>query len=424
MGYPSSLWKHTAKNLKLRYPLTSDVEVDTAIIGGGYTGLATAYFLQSLGIQSAIVEQHHIGWGASGRNAGMSIPGFKMHIGTIMKKWGHEAANEMLNMSIDGIKLVTDIIHEHDIDCSLSNQGSISAAFKESHFETFKRNQEFMEKHFQYRTTVLNRHEVETELGTDIYHGLLVDPHAISFHPLNYALGLAKAVEERGVTIFEKTPVSKITKQQDKVILDTPQGRVKASHLVIATNGYTTSLTPKLFKSVIPMGSYMIATEPLDNDLAQKLIPQRRSVSDSKKFLYYFRLSPDNRMIFGGRVSFDCNETPEVYEQTHRNMLSVFPELKDYKVDYKWGGLIALTPDMLPHIGKTEEGFHFALGYSGRGATISTLMGKLLALNIKAEERPLHHLEKLPLRQIPLHSQRGMALNLVGAYYKLLDKWG
>lgn len=423
MDYPNSLWNHTANSLHSRDPLTSDIEVDTAIIGGGYTGLASAYFLQSFGIQSAIIEQHRIGWGASGRNAGMSIPGFKMHLGTIMKKWGHDTAKEMLQMSIDGIKLATDMIHEHNIDCSLSNQGSISAAFKESHFETFKRNQEFMEKNFQYKTTILDRHELQSELGTDTYHGLLVDPNAISFHPLNYALGLAAAVEEKDGMIFENTQVLKITKQRDKVILETPKGRVIAAHLIIATNGYTTGLTPKLFKSIIPMGSYMIATEPLDSSLAKKLIPNKRVVSDSKKFLYYFRLSPDNRMIFGGRVSFDCNETAEVYEQTQRNMVSVFPELKDVKVDFKWGGLIALTPDMLPHIGKTKEGYLFALGYSGRGATISTLMGKLLALNIKNEQRQPYHLESLPLRQIPFHSQRGIALNLVGFYYRFLDKW-
>jgi gamma-glutamylputrescine oxidase len=423
MDYPNSLWEHTAKYLKPREPLESDSEVDVAIIGGGYTGLATAYFLQSMGIRSAIVEQHRIGWGASGRNAGMSIPGFKMHIGTIMKKWGHDAAKEMLNMSIDGIKLVTDIIHEHDIDCSLYHQGSLNAAFKESHFEMFKRNQEFMEKQFNYKTSLLNHHEIESELGTSFYHGILVDPHAISFHPLNYALGLAKAVEKRGGAIYEQTPVTKIIKQNDKVLLETPQSSLKASHLVIATNGYSTPLTPKLFKSIIPMGSYMIATEPLDPELAQKLIPHNRSVSDSKKFLYYFRLSPDNRMVFGGRVSFDCSESPEIYEQIHNNMLLVFPELKNYKVDFKWGGLIALTPDMLPHIGRTKEGFHFALGYSGRGATISTLMGKLVALNIKEESRQLSHLEKLPLYQIPFHSQRGLALNIVGTYYKILDKW-
>lgn len=424
MDNPISLWSSTANKSKERPSHQSHLEFDVAIIGGGFTGLATAYYLQRFGYRTVILEQGRIGGGASGRNAGMLIPGYKMNIQKIDKKWGTDFAAQMLDLTKDAIEEIKKIVETYHIDCSLSPTGSISAAFKESHFETFKRNQEYMERNFGYSTFVLNKQQMSSELGTDLYQGVSVDPHGVSFQPLNYLLGLADVVEDLGGTIFEQSEVLSISYKKNQATITTPKGTILSSKVVIATNGYTTPAVSKtLTKSVIPVGSYMIATEPLDKETAKKLIPNNRVVSDSKKFLYYFRLTPDDRMLFGGRVSFTGQETPELYEIMRQSMLTVFPELKDVKTDYTWGGLVAMTMDMLPHIGTTKDGTYYALGYSGRGAAISTMMGKLIALNIQNENYEKSNIEKIPLKEIPFHSQRGIALNVVGMYYALQDKF-
>lgn len=196
---------------------------------------------------------------------------------------------------------------------------------------------------------------------------------------------------------------------------------MKAKELVVATNGYTTPLVKKLYKSVIPVGSFMIATKPLDQGLADSLIPNRRGLFDTKKWLYYFRLSQDNRLLFGGRVDFRAQENDELFNTLRGNMLEVFPQLQNSEVDLKWGGKLALTMDLFPHIGHTEEGIHFALGYSGHGVSLSTLMGKLIALNIHQKGRNLTVLENLPLKEVPLHNQRVIVLSIVGSYFRFLD---
>ncbi|MEX2460620.1 MAG: FAD-binding oxidoreductase [Paenibacillaceae bacterium] len=419
--HTSSYWAKTSNTQRNREQLAGSVTTDVVIVGAGFTGLATSYYLQKLGYKTVVLDEHCVGWGGSGRNGSLMLVGYKHSLVAIAKKYGIEAAKEMLHMSLDGINLVKEIVENHQIACDLTKKGSFCAAFKPSHFEGLKKEQEFMMKHLDYENYIVDAKNSKQEVDSPLYHGGLIDPNSHYFHPLNYAIGLADAVESVGGVIYEQSPAISISRQQNRVTVSTPQGQVEAKELVIATNGYTSPLVKKLYKSVIPVKSFMIATNPLDPKVADSLIPNRRGVFDTKKWLYYFRLSTDNRLLFGGRVDFRAEENDKLFSTLRGNMLEVFPQLQNSKIDLKWGGNLALTMDMFPHIGRTEDGTHFALGYSGHGVSLSTLMGKLLALNIHQKDRKLTTLEKLPLKEVPLHGQRFIVLNIVGSYFRFLD---
>src|SRR5699024_7282107 len=236
---------------------------DVAIIGGGFTGLATAHFLNDLGLQSTIVEENNIGWGASSRNAGMLTTGYKNSIIKLSKKYGIEKAYNIMNMSVDCIKLIDQIVRDHKINCSLNYSGGLKLAYKASDFENLKREHEFMLNNFNYVTKLIEPHNLKQEVNSPFYkYGGLLDPNSYSFHPLNYALGLSNIVEQGGSRIYENSKVISIKKYRNKYTVKTQNGKIDAQHVVIATNGYTTNLTKQLRKTIIPMESHAIATEP------------------------------------------------------------------------------------------------------------------------------------------------------------------
>ena len=419
--HTSSYWAKTRNFQPERKQLEGDVTADVAIIGAGFTGLSSSYFLQKLGYKTVVIDEHCVGWGGSGRNGSLMLVGFKHSLVTIAKKYGIEAAKEMLHMSLDGIELVKQIVEDHEIECDLVNNGSFCAAFKPSHLEQLKHEQEFMFTKLNYENFIVEAKNSREEVNSPLYHGGIIDPNSYHFHPLNYAIGLAEAIESSGGRIYENSSAISIHHKEGKVIIATPNGKVEAKEVVIATNGYTTPLVKKLYKSIIPVGSYMIATEPIEGNLADSLIPNQRGVFDTKKWLYYFRMSKDNRLLFGGRVDFRAQENTDLFNRLHGNMLEVFPQLQNTEIELKWGGKLALTMDLFPHIGQTKEGIHFALGYGGHGVSLSTLMGNLVALNIHQKDRKRTQLEKLPLKEVPLHNQRVVVLNLIGSYFRFLD---
>ncbi|WP_223588233.1 NAD(P)/FAD-dependent oxidoreductase [Neobacillus bataviensis] len=417
-----SLWEATSNNRTQKETLQGEKEADVVIIGGGYTGLSTAYHLLQKGVNTVVLEQHKVGWGASGRNAGMILPGYHHQMNIISKKYGNSVAKNMFEFSLDGINLVKSIVQERNIDCDLKQSGHFIAAYKPMHLNALKREQEFLEAYGNYKTKIIEENEMHAELNSSLYHGGLLDSQSFSFHPLNYALGLAKAVEDLNGTIYEHSRVDSIEHTSKYTIVKTPLGKIKAKHIVIATNGYTDGLKKKLTKSVLPVASYMIATQPIPQELAKKLIPNNRMIFDTKNFLNYFRLTPDFRLVFGGKDSLRGNESIETYREVLADLVKVFPELKEFGFDYSWGGFLGMTYDFFPHIGQLEDGTHYAVGCAGHGAAITTLLGKVLAQNITQENCLKHHLEKLPLKRIPFHGQRAMIMNVVELYYRLLDK--
>lgn len=394
------LWANTANLSQPSMPLEGTIQTDVAIIGGGFTGLLSAYYLQKMGRKATIIEQNIIGSGASGLNGGMLIPSYRENLDKIAENLGLEAAGKMLKLQLDAATLLKDIIQEHDIKCSLTLGGYLKAAHTLEYVESFKRNQEFMYENFGLETIVVSDAETKAHLNSDLYCGGAIDPNGMSFHPYNYALGIAEVIKQLGATIYEQTNVTEIKKTDSEYILYTQNGKVKADHVIVATNGYTTNITPKLRSSIVPRDTYVIATEILPESFAKQLLPTFKSVSDTMPLKYYFRLTPDNRMLFGGSVDEEGIGSEAKYQQIHGNMLTVFPQLKEYSIEFKWGGKVAMTADEFPHIGTTREGIHYALGYNGRGALLSTMMGKLLAFNVIGEKRELNPLEIISLPEI------------------------
>lgn len=416
------MWEATSNQRNQRSSLSGNHQSDVVIVGGGFTGLSAAYHLQQKNMKTIVLEKGYLGSGASGKNGGQILTGFIDSMSSLAKKKGLETAKQMLQMSLDSINLIEQISNENNILCSFKRSGHLYAAFKPSHMDWIKQEQKILERDFNYKVDVIEKRDLHTELKTDFYHGGCIDHYSATYHPFNYVLGLADAVERFGGTIYENSEAIKINKETNgKVTIETKEGRVTANHLVIVTNAYSGDLHKTISRSVVPVESIMIATEQLPEELVSSLIPKDRAVFDTKNMLYYFRRTPDNRIAFGGSGRSLSGDTTPLYLKLQEGMNTVFPELKNFKVDYCWSGKVGFTREMLPYIGQLEDGTHFAFGYAGHGAAMSTLMGKLLAQNIVSENNGKNPFEKNDLRPIPFYSQHGKVVGLMKYYFKLKD---
>lgn len=427
MSVVNSYWESTKNKQKVYPELQGIYETDVTVIGAGFSGLSTAYFLAKQGIKVILVEQNSVGWGASGRNAGMLTTGYKNSIMSLAKKHGINQAKELLEMSRDCIKLVDQVAKDENIDCSIDYNGGLKLAYKEKHFESLKHEKEYMYKNFKYETEIINASNLKKEIDSPLYnYGALLDMNNFSFHPLNYAIGLSSAAEKHGVSIYENSRVLSINKKNNKFIIRTQDGSITSEHIVMATNGYSTYDTHKnLTRSLMAIDSHIITTEPLDTEIFNSILPNNRVASDTKNFLYYFRKTADHRLLFGGRVSFgqqkDSQNNLNLYEVLRKNMVKVFPELSSSKIDYKWAGTTAFTMDFMPHVGRTNDGVYYLTGYCGHGAAMSTLLGKLISDSITNESRLENSLSKLKLKTIPFQSQKNLMLNMAENYMRFKD---
>ncbi|GGB40743.1 putative oxidoreductase OrdL [Lentibacillus populi] len=419
-----SLWEATANERKERQALQGEQHCDVVVIGGGFSGLSTAYHLQRKNCQTIILEKESVGFGASGRNGGEVLTGYIGSMELHAKKKGLEAARQMWQLSLDSIDLIEHIINTHQISCAFRRNGDFHAAYKPSHLDGMKREQEVMERDFDYKKIkVVEKQDLHSELNTPFYHGGRVDESSAHFHPLNYALGLAEAVEEMGGTIYEQSEALSYRKESGKVVVNTNKGRVIAKELVIVTNAYSGDFQKTIKKTIVPVESIMIATEPLSEELCQDLIKHDRAVSDTKNLLYYFRLTADHRLAFGGSGRSSSKRDQEnLFNNLRAGMITVFPQLKNAQVDYRWGGKVGFTQEMLPYMGQLEDGSYYAFGFAGHGAAMSSMAGKLIAKNILHEGGGDNPLEKARLRPIPFHSQHAKAVGMMKFYMKFRDR--
>ncbi|MBU8879283.1 FAD-binding oxidoreductase [Bacillus sp. FJAT-29790] len=420
--YP--VWEATERERINRTSLTGDKECDVVIIGGGFSGLSTAYHLQKSNCQTTILEKGRIGDGASGKNGGQMLTGYVLSMSQLAKKYGLNKAKQMLHMTLDSIDLIEKIIKENAILCDFHREGHLNAAYKPSHLEALKREQEILMRDFEYEVNIIEKQELHHELNSPLYVGGCVDENSAIFHPLNYALGLAKVIEQLGGTVFENSEAVKIERNsKDKVIVTTNEGRVIADHIVIVTNGYSGDLHKIIGRTIVPVESIMIATEPISPDILNGLIKKNRGIYDTKNLLYYFRKTEDHRLAFGGSGrTTSKRDAKRLFLQLHAGMLQVFPELKNINIEYEWSGKVGFTKEKIPYMGQLEDGTHFAFGYAGHGAAMSTLMGKLIAANVLATGEGRNPLEKTHLKPIPFYSQHAKAVSIMKYYFKLLDK--
>jgi len=405
-------WFKTEKAQDHR-PLASEIEVDTVVIGGGFTGVSAAYFSQTIGAETALLEKSKVGSGASGRNGGHLLFGSKYKFSVLAERFGSEFAGDVFRMSGDAFELIEGLIREYSIDCSLDKCGNLWAAHKPADLEVLKLEQAFLAEEFGYETRVLEKAEMDQELRSEAYHGVHVDPHGASFHPLNYVLGLANAFEEHGGMIFEDSAVVGIEKHGARVVVRTMNGQITATNVIIATNAYTPAIFPDLASGIVAVRGNIIVTEALAAGTLEKLIPGGRVTSDTKKVLNYFRPLPGNRMLFGGR-----GDVGELYS----NMEAIFPDLSGTRADFSWAGSVAITRDAFPHIGRTSSGFLFAAGYNGRGAALSTLLGKLVAQKAHDVPSQEYALESLAISKFPFHQFREFGVKAAAAYFRFKDR--
>jgi len=402
--------------------------VEVAVVGGGFTGLSAARALAQRGVQVAVLEAETAGWGASSRNGGMVLTGLKLPVPTLIRRYGKQAVQRMYAVSLESIDCVEQIIREERIDCNFSRCGHLEVAVKQAHFDLYEKSATLIKREFNHELRIISKSELRQEIGTDIYHGGLVDEKSAGLHPARYVAGLAYAVQRAGAGLFEKTRVKSVEREANtgprRFRVHTARGTLTAREVLLASGAYTTDATPALRRKVIPIGSYIIATEPLPEDLARELSPRNRMIYDSKHFLYYYRLTPDSRMLFGGRAAFfpaNENTVRQSAEILRRGMIAVYPQLREAKVEYVWGGTLDFTFDVMPHAGKIED-LYFALGYAGHGVAAATWFGKKLAGILCGEpsDIPFDGI-RFPNAPIGLRSGNTWALPLAGAYYKLLD---
>ena len=399
-------------------------KVDVAIIGGGYTGLSAARTLAKNGVKAAVLEANTIGWGASSRNGGMVLTGLKLGMRTVLKKHGRDIAKRLFQCSLDSIDTVEQIIKEENIDCGFARYGHLLATNKPKHYDALQDEVEFMQKEFNHKVLLISRAEQHAEIGSTIYHGALLDEVSGGLNPAQYVAGLVGAAEKAGATLHARARVNKLGRSGRRFVLETERGLLNAESVFVATSGYTGHVTKNLQKKVIPIGSFIIATEKLSDDLIKELIPKGRMIFDYKHYLNYFRLW-DNRMIFGGRAAF-FPETSNTIQRSadilRREMIQVYPQLKNTKIEYVWGGTLDFAFDMMTHVGEVD-GMYYSLGYAGHGVAMATYLGRTVAeamLNGNIKEHPF---ASFSFTDAPLGLYNGFPwfLPFAGAWHKILD---
>jgi glycine/D-amino acid oxidase-like deaminating enzyme len=399
-------------------------KVDVAIVGGGYTGLSAARILAKNGVRAAVLEAETIGWGASSRNGGMVLTGLKVGMKTVLEKYGRESARQLFQCSLDAIDTVEQIVKEENIDCGFARHGHLLATNKPKHFDALQDEVEFMQKEFNHKVRLISREEQHAEIGSRIYHGALLDEVSGGLNPAQYVAGLAGAAEKAGATLHARARVNKLGRSGKRFVLETERGPVSAESVLVGTSGYTGKVTKSLQKKVIPIGSFIIATERLPDDLVKELIPKRRMIFDYKHYLNYFRLW-ENRMIFGGRAAF-FPETSSTIQRSaeilRREMIRVYPQLKDTKIEYVWGGTLDFAFDMMTHVGEVD-GIYYSLGYAGHGVAMATYLGKTVAEAMLKGDIKQHPFASFSFPDAPLGLYDGFPwfLPFAGAWHKILD---
>jgi glycine/D-amino acid oxidase-like deaminating enzyme len=403
-------------------------DIDVAVVGAGYCGLSAARALTKRGVNVAMLEAETFGWGASSRNGGMVLTGMKLPVPALIKRYGREAVRKMYAASLDTIDCVEQIVREENIDCNFSRCGHLEVACKQSHFDGYEESAALIKREFNHELRIIPRSELRAEIGSDIYFGGMVDETSAGLNPARYVAGLAHAAQHAGACLHDHTRVTsvepEISNAARKFRVQTSKGAITAREVILASGAYTTEATPALRKKIIPIGSYIIATEVLPAGLARELSPLNRMIYDSKHFLYYYRLTPDNRMLFGGRAAF-FPETENTVRQSaeilRRGMIGVYPQLRGTKVEYVWGGTLDFTLDVMPHAGKID-GMYFAAGFAGHGVAAATWFGAKLAGLICGDPNdiPFDGI-KFPAAPLGLRSGNTWALPLAGAWYRILD---
>jgi glycine/D-amino acid oxidase-like deaminating enzyme len=397
-------------------------KADVLVVGGGYTGTTAAIRLRQSGAEVVLLDAEKLATTASARNGGMTLTGLSDELGSMIKILGLNTVQRLFRESLQSVSAVERLVKEGDIDCGFHRYGHLEAAFKPSHFDNLRRNQELLSTQFNHDTRLMSGAELKSELDSPLYHGALFDPMSAGVHPGKYIAGLVTMADRCGVALHEKVTAKTIERRGTGFWVETERGTIAADDVIVATNGYTGQLVPWLQRRVIPTESLMIATEILPDDLARSLIPRGRMIWDTKIFLFYFRLSPDGRrLLFGGRPRSTGKTLRANAAYMYRDMLGVYPQLENIGIDYAWSGYVGMTRDRSPHIGR-KDGIYYSLGYCGHGVALATYLGEKLAHMVAGREAHTAFAD-LPFRAVPFYRGKAWFRPLIYAYFSMLDRW-
>jgi glycine/D-amino acid oxidase-like deaminating enzyme len=365
-----------------------------------------------------VLERHRAGWGASGRNGGFVLPGYQPEVDELVRRHGVNRTRSLFAASLEAIDLLQALIAREALDCGYARRGWIRLASKPGHLRNLERTAAALRRHFGYETVLLAPADLRDEIGSDQYHGGLLDPLGGALHPGRYCAGLAEAAARAGAGLMEGVEVRGVNRAGGAATVHTSAGPVAVAEVLVATNGYTDGAFPPLRRRVVPVGSYVIATEPLGEPVARAVLPRGRVMSDTWNLLHYFRLTDENRLVFGGRASFTPTGVRRSARILQRDLRSVFPTLGSVPLAYAWSGSLGVARDRMPHAGRVD-GVHYALAYAGHGVALATWLGDRMgdALAGRAEIPDLGG----GLPRIPLYGGRPWFLPVVGGYYRVMD---
>ncbi len=396
-------------------------KVDVAVIGGGYTGLAAAHALARSGASVAVLEAERLGWGASTRNGGIVHAGYQFGSRELKRRHGLGLGHELWHEALEAYSYLRGVVAAGAIDCDWDERGHLELAWSRAHVRGLADAADEL-REGGVQAHVVPREELRAEIGTDYYHGALAVDGSAGVHPGRLFAGLAGAAERAGATLHEAVRVRRLDVRGPRLVrVETSRGALDAGAVVVATNGYTDGAAPFLRRRVIPIGSYIVATEPLPEALAREVAPTGRVFFDSKHFLYYWRLTADRRLIFGGRVSFLPTNVSRTSRALVKGMLDVHPQLDGVRVEYAWGGKVGFTFDRMPHVGRRGP-ISWAMGYCGTGVCLSTYLGMRVGEWL-AGTRDAPALAALDFPLVPApYEGRPWFLPFVGEWYRLRDR--
>lgn len=420
-AYPDSWYAATSDIPPVRAPLQGDVRADVCIVGAGYTGLSAALHLAQAGRKVVVLEAHRAGFGASGRNGGQLGTGQRVEQPYLEKMVGPEDARRLWDLGLEATDLVRQLIDTHHIDC-FYRPGIAWTAENDGDVSDLHAYAEHMDRHYDHRIDVLDRDAFHAICPSPAYRGGVIDHKSGHLHPLRFALGLADAAESAGATIHEESTVTDITNGA-QVVLKTNQGSVTANHVILACNGYLGGLNAPVAARVMPINNFVAATAPLDDPAS--VLTQDIAVSDSRFVVNYFRLSHDNRLLFGGGESYGYRFPRDIAAKVRKPMTQIFPHLADVQIDYAWGGTLAITMQRLPYVARLAPNMLSASGYSGHGVGTATHAGMLMAHAIQGQSDGFDTIAAIPTTPFPGGAKlRSPLLVLAMTWYAMRDRLG
>lgn len=421
-AHPESYYAATANEIPEHARLEDTVVCDVCVIGGGYTGVSTALHLAERGFSVVLLESERIGWGASGRNGGQLGSGQRKDQDELENMLGVNRARQLWDLAEESKTTAKALIEKYGIECDLK-PGVLHPTHKQSLVEHAHRYADKLRDEYGYeQIEPVSTAEMREMLGTDVYYGGSLDMGAGHLHPLNYVLGLARAAAGMGVRIFEGSRVIRY-QDDDGVTVHTDAGSVRADLLIIGCNGYLDGLEPAINGKIMPINNFILATEPLAGARARQLIRDDVAVADSKFVINYYRLSADKRLLFGGGENYTSRFPKDIKSFVRNYMLKIYPDLDDVRIDYAWGGTLAVTLNRMPHFGRLGSRVYFAQGFSGHGVAMATLAGKVISAAVDGDPEKFDTFAGVSTPSFPGGRYLRWPALVVGMlYYSLRDK--